>query len=111
MKSQAPHEIWSWCYENVTLVNESDEYLTFHVWLVVDTPEKASVRELRKEPNLPVTLAPHETRQEAFVFRMPLMGFSEEGILHPGRPRELQLIEDGANARRRVIDYRPRTEK
>jgi len=112
MISEAPHESWIWTYENVTFVNESDDYLTFHLWLVVATADKVGIRELAADPNVPIALTPHETRHEARIgFRLKLWDFTGDEGLHPGRPKELQLIEDGSKGRCAVVSYEPRTPK
>jgi hypothetical protein len=87
----------------VTLVNESDEYLTFHVWLVATTADTVGMRELNTVPNIAVTLTPHETRQTTYLFQLELKGWSEDESLQPGNPTELQLIEDGSKGRKLVI--------
>ncbi len=109
IQSSSSGESWVWTYGNVTIVNESDEYLAFHVWLVVTTSDKVGKRELTPEPNEVVALAPHETREAAFTFRLQLWGFTEDEALNPGEPKEFQIIEDGSKCRKLVVSYEPRS--
>ena len=111
MISGAPNESWVWTYDNVTLVNESDEHLTFHTWLVVATPSDIiTVRELTPEPDVAISLGPRDTKQATFSFRLKLRADSEEANLHPGTPKELQLIEDGSKGRKLAVSYEERQE-
>jgi len=104
-------ESWTWEYKNVTFVNESDEYITFHAWLVVDVFHQVTIRELKLSPDRPISLLPHETTVENFVFRLDMMGWTDDEVLQPGWPRELQLIEDGSKGRKLLVNYGPRRAK
>ncbi len=98
-------EVWVWTFTNVTLVNTGDEYLTFHVWLVVKVPDPVTIRELRRNPDAPVSLAPHQTSQESFEFVLDLREFGQETVLNSGKPKKLKLIEAGPKDRTRLVNY------
>jgi hypothetical protein len=104
-------ESWTWDYKNVTFVNESDEYITFHAWLVVDVSHQVTVRELKPSPDRPISLLPHETKVDRFVFRLDMIGWTDDQVLHPGKPRELLLLEDGSKGRKLLVNYELRESK
>ena len=105
---QAPHdEVWVFRAMDVVLVNESDKPIICSVLLVVDLPaETLPFRELRRNPNQPVSLDPGRPTHVDLEFPLPLLFLSEDTRLKPGeQPRELVFIEIGSEGRELRISF------
>ena len=101
-------EIWIFRAADVVLVNESDKPITCIVVLVVDLPEgeTLSFRELRRDPNHPVSLEVGKPTQVDLEFHLPLMFLSDTTRLTPGEaPRELVFLEVGSEGRELRIPF------
>jgi len=104
-ESEGGFEEWIWTLEDVTLVNESSEYITAHAWLTVVEAGLSIDRQLERNPNTPLVLAPHETRQETLVFRVSMAAWTQEERLVPGRPTRLDLLGASSIGRSRTVFF------
>ena len=102
-------EGWVFRATEVVLANESDEWITCRVWLVVDLPnETMPFRELMRVPNDPVWLEPRKPTRFDLEFHLPLVLADEETRLNPGSaPRELVFVEIGPKARELRVPFGP----
>jgi len=85
-------ESWVWTFREVTFFNEGPRHETAHAWLMVNSLGDPGFTQLQRSPNTPIVLAPHETKQEALIFRLNMNLLPYEERLNPRSPVRLELM-------------------
>lgn len=97
---------WAWTFEDLVLVNESDDPITCVAWLLVDTTDSIGWRELRPSPNRPICIPAREFTQVTLTFTLDFVHFDDDAKSNPGSARELVLLEVGSLNRELRIPLR-----
>jgi hypothetical protein len=103
--SEDRSETWTWTYSDMTVVNESDEYIACHAWLIVRDEEGLIVDQLRRTPNHPLVLKPHEARTEFVEFQLIQESSAEHARFGPERLHSLEFFEIGSQSRVSIVMY------